>query len=339
MSSTRWMVGDGKAESTDVVVVGASPDRINRNAVMRRFVREGFAQVLGATRVLECALERCVDVVTRTRPRLVLCFGSCMPDVSDYGPLRDCCDRVGAGLAFWLHDDPYEFDFGYRAANVADWLFSNDRWATMHYDHPRAFFLPMAASERMHWRTWRSDKQRDVFFCGVGFPNRVRLLTDLAPALNDLRCEVFGAEWPGSLPMARNERLTNDQVADACAASWMTLNMGRSLHLANRRFQLDPSTPGPRTFEAAMAGTVQLCFVEGLEITDFFTADEEILLFDDPAGFRMQVERLLDEPERARAVAQAAQARALRDHTYASRAREMLSRCGWTVDTSPVVAL
>jgi spore maturation protein CgeB len=312
-----------------VVVVGASPDRVNRNAVMRRFVAEGLAEVLGAAQVTECSLETALSVIERVRPRLVVCFGSCMPDVCNYGPLRDQCNRLGAQLAFWLHDDPYEFDFSYRAASVADWIFSNDRWAALHYDHPRAFFLPMAASRRAHWREWCEEKTADIFFCGVAFPNRIQIVTDLGAVLQTLRTRLLGADWPASLPFARNERLRNDQWSDTCAQSWITLNMGRNLHLANRRYQLDPATPGPRTFEAAMAGTVQLCFVDGLAIEDFFDIGDEVLLFDDPVGFRRHVERLLDEPALARSIACAAQARALRDHTYAARARELLRRCEW----------
>ena len=319
--------GSGK-----VVVVGASPDRVNRNAVMRRFVAEGLAEVLGVGQVAECSLETALSVVRQVRPRLVVCFGSCMPDICDYGSLRDLCDGAGARLAFWLHDDPYEFDFSYRAASVADWVFSNDRWAALHYDHPHAYFLPMAASRRAHWREWRDDKKSDVFFCGVAFPNRIQIVADLAGVLQGLRTRLLGAEWPASIPFARNERLRNDEWSDGCADSWITLNMGRNLHLANRRYQLDPATPGPRTFEAAMAGTVQLCFVDGLAIEDFFDIGAEVLVFDDPAGFRRHVERLLDEPALARSIACAAQARTVRDHTYAARARELLQRCGWVPD-------
>ena len=320
----------GLPSTIEVVIVGASPDRINHNAIMRHFVHDGFASTLGAHRVTECPLESAITTVDKLRPRLVLCFGSCMPDVSDYGPLRDLCDRVGVNLAFWLHDDPYEFDFAFKATEVADFVFSNDRWATRHYDHPHVQFLPMAACPNAHSRPWVSDKRHDVFFCGVGFPNRVRILSDLQPFLGALRCEVLGAEWPDSLKVAHNKRLTNAEVADECAASLVTLNMGRDLHLANRRYQLDPSTPGPRTFEAAMAGTVQLCFVDGLEIADYFKIGDEILVFDDPASFRQQVESLLDDPLRAKRVALAARERVLKDHTYEQRARQLLACCGWS---------
>lgn len=335
MTRTQFEIVSERGEPADprrdVVVVGASPDRINRNTIMRKFVAEGLSQVLGSDQVAECSFENSLTVVAAARPRLLVCFGSCMPDVCDYGPLRDLCDRLGTRIAFWLHDDPYEFDFSYRAVQVADWVFSNDSWAAAHYEHSRTFFLPMAASKAAHFRDWTPVKDREVFFCGVGFPNRVQLFRDLSPVLQGLRCSVLGDNWPQDLAFARNERLDNTQWADACSRSLVTVNVGRSLHLANRRFQLDPSTPGPRTFEAAMAGTVQLYFTDGLEVTDFFEPGREILLFDSPADFRRQIEQLLDSPELTEQIARSAQSRALRDHTYASRAGQLLSCCGWSV--------
>lgn len=319
----------GVSSKVEVLIMGASPDRINHNSIMRQFVLRGLQAILGAHRVIECPYELGVSTLELLRPRLVLCFGSCMPDVSDYGPLRDWCDRFEAKLAFWLHDDPYEFDFAFRATEVADFIFSNDLWATRHYDHPHSYFLPMAACPIAHSRSWIVNKPNDIFFCGVGFPNRIRILRDIEPYLATLKCEILGAQWPDSLKIAENKRLGNVEVADKCSASLVTLNMGRDLHLANRRYQLDPSTPGPRTFEAAMAGTVQLCFVDGLEIADYFEIGQEILVFDDPASFRQQVESMFDDPLRAKKIALAARERALKDHTYEQRARQLLAYCGW----------
>lgn len=311
-----------------VLIAGASPDRINRNAVMRIHVREGFAQILGEANAFQCSLDAAAETIRRVRPDLVVCFGSCMPDSANYGPLRDLCDAMGAGLAFWLHDDPYEFDFGFRAEEFADWIFSNDRWATLHYSHPRSFHLPMAGSPQAHQLPWRKDKDTDVFFCGVAFANRIQIIRDLEPALRAVRARILGDQWPSDLPLARNQRLSNAELAHGYAGAWVTINMGRSLHLANTRYQLDPSTPGPRTFEAALAGTVQMYFADGLEICEYFEPDREILLFDGPDDFERQLNALLADPMRARDIAEAARTRALRDHTWRNRANDLLRHCG-----------
>jgi len=197
----------------------------------------------------------------------------------------------------------------------------------------------MAASGKAHARPWRDDKTRDVFFCGVAFANRIAIVRDLAPRLARCRSEILGTDWPAELPFAHNRRLANAELADACAASTVTLSLGRNLHFANRRYQLDPSTPGPRTFEAAMAGTVQLHFADSLEITDYFADGEGVLLFDDPSSFAAQLDSLLADPGYARRIAEAGQARAMRDHTYARRAEVILQRCGMAVGTNAGLAV
>ena len=313
---------------TDVLIVGACPDRVNNNSILRGFVKEGFDDVLGNGFALECDFETAIDQINVSKPKLVLVFGSCMPDVCYYLPLRIACEKIGSMLSFWLHDDPYEFDFGYRVTELADWIFSNDSWATIHYNHPKVHFLPMAASPKAHLREWRDEKSNDVFFCGVAFPNRIALLKDLSLYLSNHRTSIMGGGWPEELSFAKNQRLTNMQWGNACANSHITLNIGRTMNLANKRYQLDAATPGPRTFEAALAGSVQMMYVDGLGITDFFEPNNEIILFDDPKDFNDLLNELLSNRVRSRAIAEAARTRALRDHTYAARAKKIIDIVG-----------
>jgi spore maturation protein CgeB len=314
-----------------VLIVGASPDRINHNSVMRQYVKRGFAEILGREFVFECSLENSIEMASILHPALVLCFGSCMPDQVNYGPLRALCSQMGAEMIFWMHDDPYEFDYSFRVTEVADRIFSNDRWASLHYDHPNVHFMPMAACQMAHYRPWSSKKELDISFCGVGFPNRARIIRNLSPILKRHRTQIFGCGWEPEISFASNMRLKNTELSDLYAQSWIALYMGRDLHLANDKYKLDPSTPGPRIFEAAMGGVVQLCFIDGLEIADYYTIDQEVLVFDDPRGFSMQVEKMLDMPHRAKEIALAAQSRTLREHTYSARARQILNICGWTL--------
>jgi spore maturation protein CgeB len=315
-----------------VLVAASFPDRMNTNVAIRRFLFEGLREAMGERSVAETPVEVLAGAVRRLRPALTLCVGSCPPEAVNYHPVRAACDEVGCHLAFWLHDDPYEFDFEYSAVEVADTLFSNDRWSVEHYEHPRVFHLPMAGSAAAHCRPWVGEKARDVFFCGVAFENRVSIVRDLSPVLSRCRTEIIGPGWPGDMRFGRGGRLSNAELADACARSWVTLNLGRTLNLANRRYQLDPSTPGPRTFEAALAGTVQMYFVDSLEITDYFEPDTEILLFDGPEDFAAQLHGLLADPERAKRIAESARRRALREHTYAARARRILEVCGLSAE-------
>ena len=88
-----------------------------------------------------------------------------------------------------------------------------------------------------------------------------------------------------------------------------------------------------------MAGCVQLYFVTGLEIEDYFDPGTEILLFDDPRDVPEIIDSLLSDPELALRIAAASQERALRDHTYAVRARRILEIClNPTAPIAPIAA-
>ncbi|MFM0203796.1 glycosyltransferase [Paraburkholderia fungorum] len=311
-----------------VLVCGASPDSVNNNAVLRGYVGEGFRSLAQVSAVRICSLESAEQTARDFEPHLILVFGSCMPSTSHYLGLKEVALDTGACLAFWLHDDPYEFDFSYKIIPLADVIFSNDRWTATHYAHLHVHHLPLAADPAAHVREWNPDKARDVFFCGVGFPNRVALLRDCAQALSSFKVAVVGSEWPSDMPFAQNQRVPNAELPDWCASSLVTLNLGRRFNLANSRFNLEASTPGPRTFEAAAAGTVQCFFVEGLEIESYYEEGSEILLFDTPLELRQHVEMMLDDRPRAQAIATASRERTLRDHTYANRAARILEIFG-----------
>lgn len=308
-----------------VLVCSASPDRVNHNAVLRTYVANGFAEVLSEQQVMACSLDYAAQAASHFQPDLLLVFGSCMPDSCNYTELRTYCARSGATLAFWLHDDPYEFDLNVKIYAYADLIFSNDQWATQHINHPRVYHLPLAADRQAHFRPVRTVLDRDVFFCGVGFPNRRQLLADSAAVLAQYDVAVLGAEWDEALPFCHNQRCANADLPDMYASSLVTLNLGRRYNLANRRYQLDATTPGPRTFEAAMAGAVQCAYVEGLELADYFHFDQEILVFDTPAELVASIAALREDPQRRQQIAEQTQARAMRDHTYAARARFILS--------------
>ena len=309
-----------------VLVCSASPDQVNNNSVLRGYVGRGFSELLPEGQVITCSLDYAVEAARRHHPELIVVFGSCMPASCDYTGLKTYCSRSGAALVFWLHDDPYEFDFNYKIYQYADFIFSNDKWATVHINRPNVFHLPLAADPQTHFRSLRSEMERDVFFCGVGFQNRQQLLIDCAESLIPFRVEVLGAEWPEALNFCHNTRVSNEKLPNFYSNSLVTLNIGRRFNLANTKYQLDATTPGPRTFEAAMAGGVQCAYLEGLELADYFKFGEEILVFDSPSELCTLIDELRSDPLRRNQIAEKSQARAIRDHTYAARAKVILSK-------------
>jgi spore maturation protein CgeB len=323
--------GPEHRQDVGILITGGTPDRTNTNVALRALVAEGFADVLGEERVVNVPSEIAAARVRISRPRLVLVFGSVLLDRCEFSGLRRACDTAGCRLAFWLTDDPYEFDASPKVVGLADHIFSNDRWSAEHYHRENVWHLPLAASPRAHTSGIlpASVAQRDVFFCGVGYPARVRLLKDLRSILERVHTLVMGERWDADdLPFCKNERLPTEQLPQYYASSAVVLSLGRDFHYANRRYQLAPSTPGPRTFEAAMAGACQFFFVDSLEVLDYFEPDTEIILFNDPAEFETRLTELLEDVEKRRHIGTAARVRCLREHTYAVRARQILERVG-----------
>lgn len=205
--------------------------------------------------------------------------------------------------------------------------FSTDKWATTHYRHKNIRHLPLAADTQTHFREVQTKFNCDLFFCGVAFANRKQWIQDCTHWMRKIDTKILGAEWPKRFAFAENRRISNSELAENYSRARITLNLGRNLNLANNIYNLTSSTPGPRTFEAAMAGTVQCYFTSGLEITDYFKQDEEIILFESPNDLYQQVNRIISNDCERYCIAKAAQARAKRDHTYLQRAKKIVQTC------------
>ena len=312
-----------------VLVTSTFQDGLNTNAVIRPNVAEGFIEILGADAVKAVPLDLAPTAIRQFRPDLVVAVGSIVPDASDLRGLRRAADGVGAELGLWLTDDPYEFDYAFKAELMADIIFSNDSWAVHHYRHGNVHHLPLAASRSRHFRDIVpvSEREHVVFFCGVAYPNRVALIRRADALLSRHPVAILGTDWPSDIRCAVNRRLSPSEMAEHAADARLTLNIGRDLDIANRRFALPPATPGPRTFEVALAGSAQLFFATGLEICEMFEPGREILLVDGVADIARAIEQALDDPASIQAIAVRAQARALSQHTYAQRAARILALC------------
>lgn len=311
-----------------LLVTSTVPDSLNNNACIRKYAALGFAEVLGDENVIERSFDSATAAILDFKPDVIFAVGGVGIDEADLRHFRRAADKAGATLAFWLHDDPYEFDYAFRAEAVADIIFTNDSWALHHYNVKNVHHLPMAGCPHAHLRNILPSERRrhiSVFFCGVGYPNRVDLLRRASDLLARHSTVVTGAHWPDDLPFAGNERLTPTEMADHAQQSLMTLNIGRDLDIANARYQLPPSTPGPRTFEVALSGSAQIYFVHGFEISRYFDPESEIILFDSVADLAALLERSYDEPAYFIAIAEAAQRRALNEHCYRHRASTVLA--------------
>lgn len=308
-----------------VLISSAFPEHLNRNVNIINSIVEGFGTLIDKDNVMKCSYQDIAQFLEETNYDIVLLIGSCMPDVVDYTKIKKLCKQYQTKLCFWLHDDPYEFDFAYRVEQVADYIFSNDSVCCQHYSHPNVFHLPLAASEMMHFRPIKIQPEYDLFFCGYAYPNRIRFFETLYTQLLQFKCCILGDGWPSHLKgLCENERIDNEAFIDYCNNSLVTLNLGRNFDLANKKYSISPSTPGPRTFEAAMAGAVQAYYVDSLEIMDYFNPNQQILLFDSCNDLIEIIQKLKNNPQRSQSIRLASQKKAQSCHTYTKRVEKLL---------------
>lgn len=306
--------------SATVIITSTMADRVNTNTAIRRYTAIGFSIAFPHAKVVEAPLELCSNKIAEMKPELVVAIGSVVPDDTDLGTLRSACDRASSVLAVWLHDDPYEFDYSYKIREIADLVFTNDKWSLEYYDREHVYHLPMAGCPLTHYRQLDVINRRRsmLFFCGVAYPNRIEFFRMIKHVPGSI--VVRGDHWPPDLPFARNVRMDASSFADSAMQSMLTLNIGRDFNVANRRLSLPPSTPGPRTFEIALAGSAQIYFADSLEIVDYFEPNSEILLVDSVRDVEEAIERAHDDSEWVLSIARRAQMRALHEHCYQHRA-------------------
>ena len=104
----------------------------------------------------------------------------------------------------------------------------------------------------------------------------------------------------------------------------ITLSIGRRYDLENIA-RVCPSTPGPRFFEAAGCGAVQLVCDSGLETASYYEPNLEFLRARNVDEASDWLTRSSKDPAFFELVAQRAWKRTQAEHLYLHRAKKLLS--------------
>jgi spore maturation protein CgeB len=312
-----------------VLVAGSFPDALNVNVALRGYLIDGFRKILPDSTVLGAPYEGATAAARALKPDLTVVFGSAYSDTTDYNILAAEVRKSGGKLVFWMHDDPYEFEGNFRVLHLLDAVFTNDAASVDFFptDVP-VFHLPMGGSHEAHYRAVVRRYGPELFFCGHVFSNRLKLFNTLAEKAPKLQRQaiLMGTGLPtGQIPGWTELRIANSSLADFCNSALSVINIGRDFHFANSRFAIKPSTPGPRTFEAAFSGAAQIAIGDGLEIADYFEPDSEILIADSADELIDHWQRLKREPSLSLELGRRSQARAIAEHGYEHRAARILA--------------
>ena len=313
-----------------LLVTGLCPDGGNTNTRIRSAIEQGARQTGLFARIEQMAIE---GVLARDTIGfdIVLAVGSGTVDTVPFASLSKRVRASGGVLAFWTHEDPYEFDLNARLVNFCDFFFTNEIATLPFYDDDRVSWLPLAGDQDYD-RPIRPFKERpvDLFFCGYGYPLRLHILGRILANDNNLnRLAILGPNLKDELgEKAFDKRLSTREMADACSRAKLVLNIGRDLSIANNRFNIIAETPGPRTFDVALSGTPQLLFDDGLMIEHFYEPGREILLFDNADDVGAAIANMQRYPEEGEKIAMAARERTMSEHLYRHRIEAIMKEIG-----------
>ncbi|HUL02540.1 MAG TPA: glycosyltransferase [Gemmatimonadales bacterium] len=216
-----------------------------------------------------------------------------------------------ARWANWFPDDPHDFETSVRIAPAYDCFFTHDSSCL---DRHRA------AGARAHYLAFGCDPdflrpleipRAPLVFVGTRDPLREQLLREIT----DLGLVARGPGWPGG-------PVYGDAFVRALAGAKVGVNVHQQFGTGD--VERYGSGANMRVFELAAIGTPQLSDAKG-DIPRHFTPDREIVLYRTAAELRERAKALLDDEALCRSLATAARGRALREHTWAQRLRELLS--------------
>lgn len=295
------------------------------NAQVRETIMDGLIACFGAESVTAVDISSAASAVRRLKPVLVFATGSYLPESTYFGEVSREAKKVNATTAFWATEDPYEQDAHYQIDDDFDVIFSCDHWGHYFYQRDRVVHLPLGASPELHYAPMdaQTEKTIDVLFCGVAFSSRKEVTRNLMPVLEKLNTRFIGPGWGDVGVGFSDARIEKQQLIELYGRSKIVLNLGRSLHFENKRFMISPSTPGPRTFEAALAGAFQAFHEETYELRRYYSADE-IPVFSNRYDFEKLIDTYLENDELRFKMAQKAQERTLKEHLYVHRIQKII---------------
>jgi len=262
---------------------------------------------------------RVLAVARRERPDLVFISGSnwyLWPDT--VRALR----RLGARVV--LNEQHLQVLRPYQAESLPlyDHVFTQDSGLVT--PGRTATLLGPACDPREHRPLPLTDEERrelggQVVYLGYGYPNRIAMME----ALLEFDVRLWGIGWDASPLLRARFRaepvhgLKKTRIYGASAVS---------LNLQSEHYQADGLTCRP--FEVAASGG--FCLTElRRDLPRYFVPGEEMIAFTDADDLKRKVAYYLAHPDERNEVAARGRARALREHTYDHRVRQVLDVLGF----------
>ncbi|MCI0764714.1 glycosyltransferase [Bacillus sp. TL12] len=277
-------------------------------------------------------IEKLQSIVATFQPQVVLTI------LGDYLSVQaiQYFKENGIKLACWMTEDPYYFDKTYQMINRFDYIFTIDTGPLKHYQfvHQNAYHLPLGTdSATFKPLLVEHAYKNDLLLVGYPYPTRIHLIHFLLKNTNYHICLV-GKGWRNRL-----QKLWRNSPRVTIKDTWMNpkvvsyfyngasivLNPHRShnfLHNQNASGIISESINN-RTFDIAACGAFQL-IEEKPNLRSFFT-EEEMVSYQDYEDCLCKVVTYMNNKEKRQVIAQKAQKRVIKQHTFGQRVKEMMN--------------
>jgi hypothetical protein len=228
----------------------------------------------------------------------------------------------------WVWEDPYERRITTKIADLFDLIYTNDAGSTNFYKNG-AKHLPLAATTYLPVRSSDQDFDYDLSFIGTAWPNRVLFLRRLLRRLPHIKPRII-LNYNPHIPRTYLDLPESSYIGSVSHPDFLSIiNRTRVNLTLHRSFSSDgvnrkASTPGPRIFEAALAGGFQLVDASDTAIDDFYTPQIDIETFSSFEEGVEKIEALINDTERRTSAAISAQTRTAANHTYNQRIATIL---------------
>lgn len=293
-----------------------------------QFIFDKLRQLNSHGQYIEALSQLLLDSMAEKPVDILLCMPFAPISVR---ALKELKER-GVITVFWFVEDYARFTFWQQLAPLFDYVFCIQKGAAMEAIKAagagEVHYLPAACDPGIHRPVSLSPEEIQrwgsaVSFVGAGYHNRQQTFASLA----SLPFRIWGTEWPECRPFdrlvqERGRRLSPEEYVKIFSASEINLN----LHSSTERDGVDPNGDflNPRLFELAASGAFQLVDQRSL-LPEVFAPGKEVVVFRDKFELKEQIDYYLAHPEERKQIAQRARERALREHTYAQRIKQMLS--------------
>ena len=240
--------------------------------------------------------------------------------------LKQICKRS----LVWYVEDPYEINVNVENSKYFDLVFTNDKGSLEEYAG-KALHLPLAASEELHYFPISDSHRYDLFFAGTAWPNRVETLKMIEEYFSDINLKLalptnqYLPPINLSLnPSEYNWKTPNNEFARFSNQSKIVLSLHRKFTASGGKEE--SLTPGPRLFESALAGCLQLIDRNIPGVDDYLVENEDYVAFSSPEECIDKIKYYLQHHDERNKIALSAQEKIKKYHLYENRVDYILSK-------------